>query len=160
MRHLPKHTIPSREALASSATQFGQLLNGRLVDLFYSMPSEFVVLNFGSVALPYKAGRCQSTGQRTLRVNVLHFKLHLSSNAQVAGWPCGSDVLLYQIRTVWHRRVWESESIPTGLFFDRMNSPHVRNRVWMVSKVASGHWAPLLFVCIGISLHCSGKHIT
>lgn len=23
--------------------------------------------------------------------------------------------------------------------FDRMNSPRVRNRVWMVSKVASGH---------------------
>lgn len=31
--------------------------------------------------------------------------------------------------------------------------------VWMVSKVATGHRAPLLFACIGVSCRCPSKHI-
>lgn len=51
MRHLPKHTLPSRELSDSSATQFRQLLNGRVVDRVYSTPAEFIAFNFGSAAL-------------------------------------------------------------------------------------------------------------
>lgn len=78
MRHLPKHTLPSREVSDSSAPQFRQLLNGRLVDRLYLTPSEFTAFNFGSVALPGEIVSLSADGMETLLVNAIHSQLCLS----------------------------------------------------------------------------------
>lgn len=177
MRHLPKHTVSSRGAAASSSTQLGQLLNGRHVDLLLTS-SEFSVLVWQLCTRTQNARRCQLMvatlfwlscdsrwGSFVSEPKSRLWKWEIDLSAQIF-YPKKKSSQRGFARHIWKRE--NLQSIHSGFAkADKqrrycakwaVNSPHDSNAHGRSPRWPVGTELHSCLCASGVSLHCSGKH--